>query len=361
MDGHLVYSRADGSLMAVAFDPSTMRTSGTPLELRERVYTWAGGTNVMFSEGGTLVFRPAEQPRATLMLVDTLGRSRPLGADVGSFLHPRFSPNGRQVVAARASVDASGAEAKTDLWLIDRSTGEGTRLTNTGTATSPEWMPDGKRVAWIARTARGGELWVLPLDRSAEPKRLYDGVENLTDAAFTRDGNGFVGVTVPSTGPRELAHYSLDQQPAARPAVSRTPVGSRGRPYAPRISPDGRWVMHTEFGQVYLRPIDGSSAIEVDRERGVYAAAWGPDSRSIYYTTGDGWMVAELQVTPNVAIVRRRRVGVSTMSSVDFDLSPDGTTFVAVQANSTANPLVVVGWPEVVRGMLRGKATGSPP
>ena len=70
-------------------------------------------------------------------------------------------------------------------------------------------------------------------------------------------------------------------------------------------------------------------------------------------------MVAELQMTPTLSIVRRRRrrrrVGTSTMNSVDFDLSPDGKTFVAVQLNTNANAIVVVGWADEERRLLRDK------
>ena len=43
------------------------------------------------------------------------------------------------------------------------------------------------------------------------------------------------------------------------------------------------------------------------------------------------------------------------MHSVDFDLAPDGKMFVAVQSATNANALVVVGWTDDVRRLLRKK------
>ncbi len=46
VDGHLVYTRADGNLMAVAVDVAAMRVTGTPMELGDRVVSFSFGTKV---------------------------------------------------------------------------------------------------------------------------------------------------------------------------------------------------------------------------------------------------------------------------------------------------------------------------
>ena len=55
------------------------------------------------------------------------------------------------------------------------------------------------------------------------------------------------------------------------------------------------------------------------------------------------------------------RVGASTMKPVDFDFTPDRKPFVAAQSTTNANALVVVGWVDVVRPLLRGKEYGLGP
>ncbi len=352
VDDRFVYARTDGTLMSVTVDPGTMRVLGSPQELDERVHAWGGGTNVMFSEGGTLVYRPAVAPTPRpLMLVDTGGHARPLGTFAQAFGKPRFSPNGQQIiVVGNTGLDEATARPRTDLFLITRSSGEATRLTNTGAAGQAEWMPDGKRIMWIVETPRGGQLWGLRLDGSGEPKRLSDPEENFLHATMASDGRWLMGLTRDRGGVRRLGRFSFDGDSAVRQSSTRAPGSFASQA---RLSPDGRLVLVEDFGQMYLSAVDGTSAIEVVSEGAGDSPTWGPDSRRIYYATGTGWMVAEVQLTPTLSVVRRRRVGTSTMATASFDLSPDGRTFVAVQSNTRDEVSVVVGWADELRRRWR--------
>ncbi|MDP2391400.1 MAG: serine/threonine-protein kinase, partial [Acidobacteriota bacterium] len=55
IDGHLVYARSDGSLMAVPFDARGLRVGGEPRLLDPRVSPGRFGPSVVLSESGTLV------------------------------------------------------------------------------------------------------------------------------------------------------------------------------------------------------------------------------------------------------------------------------------------------------------------
>ena len=354
VDDRFVYARADGTLMSVQVDPATLRLRGSPKELDERVRAWSGGTNVMFSEGGTLVHRPAvARTPAPLVLVDTGGQARPLGTVAQVYSHPRFSPNGQQIlVIGSTGLDAVTALPKTDLFLIARATGEATRLTNTGGVRQPEWMPDGKGITWTVRTPQGGQLWGLRLDGRGEPKLLSDPKENFIHATMASDGRWLLGLTRDADGVHRVGRFEFDGQSVTRQSTSIAP-GSF--PTQVRLSPDGRLVLVEDFGQVYLAAVDGTSVIEVVSQRVGDSPVWGPDSRRIHYATGTGWMVAEVQLIPTLSIVRRQRVGMSTMATSDFDLSPDGRTFVAVPTNTRDDVIVVVGWADELRRRWRGR------
>ena len=74
IDDRLIYSRADGTLMAVALDVEGMRAVGRPVPLEPRVTASTTGSAVGLSEGGTLVYRIADATTvARLELVDTAG------------------------------------------------------------------------------------------------------------------------------------------------------------------------------------------------------------------------------------------------------------------------------------------------
>ncbi len=234
IDGHLVFARADGTLMAAPFDVGGMRLTGAVRPLRDRVASSGVGTAVALSERGTLVYRSAEAAALRLLLVDAQGRVQPLGPEARAFEGPRFSPDGRRVVVAidsRAGMAAGRGE--TDLWMIDRQSGEATRLTRTGKAANPVWAPDGKRVVYIAGTPQAPrEVWTLPIDGSAEPRRLVEIEGDVAQAVLAPDGRSLVAVRRgPGSGTEELIRVALDGTASAAPLVAASlPSAPRARP-----------------------------------------------------------------------------------------------------------------------------------
>ena len=108
--------------------------------------------------------------------------------------------------------------------------------------------------------------------------------------------------------------------------------------------------------EVHVRSLDGGGAIQVT-DGGGAAPAWGADSRHLYYSTGQGWAVADLQTAPTLAIAGRRSLGEFAFLTEDYDLSPDGETFVVVSpADGGADALVAVHWADELR---RSMAAGG--
>ena len=80
---------------------------------------------------------------------------------------PTFSPDGTRLVVTRTSLPP-GMPDRNDLFVVTLSSGTRARLTTTGTATQPAWLPDG-RVVFRQPTAQGPRLfWVDP----ARPERV---------------------------------------------------------------------------------------------------------------------------------------------------------------------------------------------
>ena len=350
-DGRLLYAREDGNLMAVPLDVTAMRATGKAVELRERVAASGIGTRVALSEAGTLVYR-AGSASSRLMLVDASGRSEPLGTELGDFVLPRFSPDGRRIVVGRGGDRWSfQRRVARDLWLFDRDSGQATRLTRNGAASSPSFAPDGRRIVYVQKEPRQQrlEVWSLPLDGSAEASRLVAVEGSLDWPALTPDGRALVAVqSVPKLA-EQLVRVSLDDRNEVAALLPPSSLDSVRWPGWPRVSPDGRLVAFTDGWEVYVRPLDGAGTLQVT-DSGGWSTAWGPDGRHLYFCSGNVLGVAELRTTPTLAVVGRRSVTQLPYSCQDFDLAPDGKSFVVVvPASGRSDVLVAAHWTDELR------------
>jgi Tol biopolymer transport system component len=353
VDGHLVYAQANGNLLAVPLDVSAMRVTGPATDLGERVASSAIGTRVMLSDAGTLVSLPSGSG-SRLMLVEPSGSSRPLGTETGPFALPRYSADGRRIVVGSGSSRWAMADpGHLDLWLFDSDSGQASRLTRTGLAWAPSWSPDGRRILYtqVASDGTRSEIWALPLDGSAEPSRLLRADASLALAEMAPDGRSLVAVGFFGDA-QSLVRARLGANPTVTdlfPAASRD---SLRWPTGPRISPDGRLLAFAD-GEVYVRPLDGAGLLQVS-DRGGASPAWGPDSRHLYFGQGNVLSVAELRTSPALSVVDRHVVAQLPYTCEDFDVAPDGKSFVVVAPESGRSDVIVsLHWTDDVRRRLR--------
>ena len=140
--GHLVYSRMDGTLHAVPFDPVRLQVTGPPVfPVPENMLAGpSGAVDFDFSRTGTLIYAPGSASQSALVMVDRHGAARPLVAERRAFRDPRFSPSGDRVAVATAP--PSGY----DVWTADTEGGGLVRLTLAGLNVAPVWTIDGRSV-----------------------------------------------------------------------------------------------------------------------------------------------------------------------------------------------------------------------
>ena len=358
IDDHLIYSGALGELRAVRLNTRTMEIEGAPVELSPRVSAGGTGTAVALSENGTLVYRSVDATSdARLELVDTSGRiTRTLPGGFGVIGTPRFSPDGKRIVMGLGTNGVFGRRMGvvfSDLWVVDITSGEPTRLTSGVSAIMPTWLADGQRVQYIAERNGGTELWSVSIGGGA-PSLLLDLRSQIRLSAATPDGTAAV-VSIGTAAGGSLLRAWLDGSGRVDTLVTRQAQGIRA--VDPRVSPDGKWVAFLErsSNDVWVRSLTGSGLMQVSL-RGTEGnpVAWAPDSRRIYYANTDGLNVVELETTPSLGILRRRIVG-RFPPVTDYDLSPDGRTFVVVTPiRSTSDVIVAVNWLDEARRTWSG-------
>jgi len=361
IDGHLIYSQTDGTLMAVPFDAKAMRTTGGPVALNLRVGTQPTGTAVGLSEAGTLVYRAAAggTPTARLDLVDTAGHV--VGGVPGEFAVteiPRFSPTGDRILVGYGNKQGGGGALQifvADLFVIDARSGVPTRVTSGNDAAAASWSSDGKQAIYTKSVGNSFELWRVPVDGGAASRLVELGSIPVTSAMVPDRLSVVVQMrTYRGSGPSGMYRVWVDG--SARVDTVLAWMGDGVRPTDPRVSPDARWISYTDgnTSDVWVRELNGSAVMQVSTsstERN--PVVWGRDSRHLYYATSDGLVVIELQTSPTLG-VRDRRVIPGFPNNRNYDISPNGTTFVVARPIRASNDVfVAVNWADEARRAWR--------
>jgi serine/threonine-protein kinase len=362
IDDRLIYSRAGGTLMAVALDVDGMRAAGRPVPLEPRVTASTTGSAVGLSEGGTLVYRIADATTpARLELVDTAGAVRSLPGEFTVQGLVRFSPDGRRLaLGLGGSGLGSGRPDQRpayDLWVVDVATAEPTRVTSTTVASAPSWTPDGSRLVHTALVGGKAELWSAAVDGSGT-SRLAEMRGDPMTSAVVPDGRSVV--VSEQTASREgiaLIRVWTDGSGRADTLLVERRHGGL-RPTHPRVSPDGRFVAYLDYSTsaVFVRSLSGSNVLQVSvTGTNRNPVVWGRDSRDLFYVTPNGLVVIELETTPTLRVVRRRTVRAFPLSD-NYDLAPDGRTFAVVAPlRGSADIFVAVNWADEARRAWRAK------
>jgi Tol biopolymer transport system component len=139
----------------------------------------------------------------------------------------------------------------------------------------------------------------------------------------------------------------------------------------PALSPDDRWVAFVSeqsgTAEVYVRPFSGNGDQLQVSQAGGSEPVWGPDGRELFYRSqGEGepkLMVAVVRTEPHFAVTSRQAlfpVGdmMASAPHANYDISPNGRTFVMVRRSPSTRIMVIQNLPGLVR-RLQGSREAS--
>ncbi|HUF48221.1 MAG TPA: protein kinase, partial [Vicinamibacterales bacterium] len=343
IDGHLIYSREDGVLMAVPFDATAMQRRGEARQLLDQVERTGMGTGVSLSQNGTLVFAAPGAMAARLFVRNAAGQTTPVGDKVRAFDVARFSPGADRVAVSIGDGD------HLELWVIDRASAEATRVTSGEYDRLVDWTDDGKSLIFL----RNWQIWITPVDRSVPPRQLVTLDGRIAAAARVPKGQSVVAVRM-NQGPLSGLSLVSMNGGAETPILGEATSGRRPRPVDARVSPDGQWVAYTDRNEqeVHVRALNGTGSIQISVEGGTQPI-WGPDSRQVFYRIGGDLMMARFQTALSPKVTRSR-VGEAAFAGAVQDVAPNGTAFLVVERVGQG-PVVFVAfdWAGDVRRQLR--------
>jgi serine/threonine-protein kinase len=370
--GHLVYV-TDGVVFAQRVDllQGPFDGSGTPViegvlrPPRIAVIGSTGTAHFSVSATGSLVYLPGPTrtggSRRDLAQVTRSGNVAPLKLPPGSYLNPRYAPDG-----ARIAFDLSEGKDAT-IGVYDLSGATALRsLTLTGASRFPTWSADSTRVTY--QSDREGDLGIFwqRADGSGAAERLTKaepGTSHVPDS-WSPDGRTLLFETL-KDGVFSLWTLSWPERKVERfgDIESREAIDAV-------FAPDGRWVAY-DAGEgsdtrIYVEPFPRTGArYRATNERGINPF-WSPSGTELIYApSGETFAAVAFATRPSVGfgnpVPVPRGVLTGTTAGVrrTYDISPDGRHIVGIiDTSATAQEgrqpaiQVVLGWFDELRARV---------
>jgi Tol biopolymer transport system component len=291
-DGYLLYLR-ETVLVAQRFDPKSLKFSGDPTPVAEKLDYWNARDLAAFTTArGTLVYRHGSLQKTQPMWVDHTGKELGRFGESGLYLSPRSSPDGSLVGLVRPDPDTGRA----DVWVVDTSRNTMSRSTFADAASiSFAFSPDGKRIAvgTIAGTATKG-VWIQPANGSGNQEELD--TPKTFGSVFSWSPNGrYLFLMVQNNATRQDVYYiDLDGDKKLTPFIQ-TPANEANAV----LSPNGKWLAYQsdESGrfEVYVTAFPSPGGKWQVSNGGGGSPSWSADGKQLYYTIGDKLMMVAIQ------------------------------------------------------------------
>jgi eukaryotic-like serine/threonine-protein kinase len=286
--------------------------------------------------------------------LDRNGKAEKLPLPPRPYLHPRMSPDGRNL-----AIEIEGSNH--DIYVYDFASGVLSNITTDGISHWPVWSADGRNIGYRSGPTGRFQLWQVPPDRSRAPRQVPATGVSQSAESYSPDGR-VIAYTAAAPGvPPRVTVVSLEGDLTPRPlGNSAYALGS------PKFSPDGHWLAYcsNESGrpQVYVQAFPGPGAKVQVSSNGGTDPVWERSGGELFYRNGDSMMAVAVTAGPSFTNARPRELwkghyshGMSSScgppgpTSSNYDVTPDGERFLMIkdedQDSAVSRQIVVVlGW-----------------
>ena len=340
----------DDTLMAQVFDNHLMQLTGEPIPIAERVGSNGASTNYFSVSGnGALIYRTAAVNKSQLRWFDRKGKALGTLGDVGAYGELAVSPDGNRVVVSRRDTKDY------DLWVMDSTGGNSTRLTFTSGNFSPLWFPGGDEVFFAIGRLGHFDLYRKSANGEGQERLILQSEKGKLPNDVSSDGKFLIYTQ------SQNAIFELPLDGDSKPSPFLVAEGNHAK-----FSPDGRWVLYTsrESGipEIYVRPFRpkaGSEGKWMISNNGGVQPRWRRDGKEILYLSPSNGALTAVEVstdptfkagTPKALFpIELLPAGAGVLSlGWMWDATPDGQRFLFNTAdpgevnNSPVN--VVLNW-----------------
>jgi eukaryotic-like serine/threonine-protein kinase len=340
------------SLMAQRFDPGRRALEGQPVTVATKVTAGLASESPYISASSdVLAFATARGGGiGRLRWVDRTGRvvGEIAPPSEGEYLNPSISPDGKFVAVNYQDVQTGNW----DIWKIDVARGVPSRLTtDSASDTDAVWSPDSNEVVFVSN--RGGRfgLYRKAVSGSNEERLIKQFANRLIPNDLSREYLLFSQFNQLTGG--QLSVWVL---PVSGPAEPVRLMSERFTPYAPRLSPDGRWVAYNSY-ETGLQEINVARFLapgqtqQISHGGGVHAR-WTNRGELVYWAVPAGVDAVAFTSGADTFRVGARRTLVQTpiLSAIDgrphYDITRDGTRLLVRQSAGPQGPgiRVILNW-----------------
>jgi serine/threonine protein kinase len=357
--GYILFVQ-DSTLFARPFDERRLQFSGEPVRVVEGIPVIGfGRAPFSVSAAGVLAYwRNAVGTPSVLEWFDRDGRASPAVDTPAQYIGFAISPDGRQLALSR-----TGKDGGADLWLRDLARGTEKQLTFDAAAFTPQWSPDGTRLAFSGPGEKPPpKLFVKDIGHQGLAVLLTAPATTAPDFAssWSADGRSIVTVREDAASGDDLwVHHP--ENGGAEPL----PFNTRFNESLGKVSPDSRWITYVtdESGrdEVWVaRFPEGKRRQQVSIGGGT-SPQWGEGSREIVYIAPDQRLMATAFDTGVVVGTPRELFQIENLAEEDRSLffatrndyvaTANGQRFLAAirVRDPHAPPVtIVVNWPALL-------------
>jgi len=267
-----------GVLNAVRFDAKTVRVMGPPVPVLNGVGVIAvNQAYFAVSRSGTLAYIAQEEARTirTIYRVDRSGATDPIPLEEQAYESVSLSADGGWMASVTRQPGAT-------IWVtpLDRLAPE--RLSLREEVFHPIWHPDGSRITFTASWGGESDIYMVPVDGSADPVRLTETAHVKQPTGWSPDGRWLAFQELRGGGRFQLGLLGWPNE--AGPDEPSVLVGDG---VGGTISPDGHWLAYAVLGEgVFVQEFPGGvGRRKVSTGDGLYPA-WSPKGGELFYVRG---------------------------------------------------------------------------
>jgi Tol biopolymer transport system component len=339
-------------LWAAPFDGKANRETANPVRIGSNVAVTANGiAQFAVSKNGNVAYLP-EGPRS-LVIVTREGKLHILTDEHRLYSNPRFSPDGERISVT--ITDEQGS----DIWTVPVAGGQLTRATFARDARDAAWTPDGKFITWSSYRLGALGIYRSQPGVGTTPDSLFTAQPLANTGEWLKDGSGIVTVAanLARASGFDIAFVSKGGRGPIVPIID-----DRFETRFPAVSPDGKWLAYVSNqsgrDEVYLKPWNSEGLVWRITARGATEPAWAPDGTTLFYreSSRQFLVAASLTLSPDRVLVPIRN-GLFPIDAMipgfthrNFDISPDGQSFVMVFRSPGAGITVLKNVPQMLRG-----------